>query len=187
MKTTIAKLRRTIRKTLAEALNSRGLDPRHLKELAEWVSINTEMGQEEDYDGTVASYMEACADDGDPVTQEFVEEHLDAVLQDDNNTIESSGGLIVDYAQEKSGDTNENGLSQRHLDDLVDWITEASEEGMEEDYDGTVASYMEACKDDGEVVEREFVEAHLDHILNTHGEIEDAGGMIIHGEYGSPV
>ncbi len=101
MKTTMAKLRRIVRKSLTETLNSRGLDPRHLEELAEWVSINTEAGQEEDYDGTVASYMEACADDGDPVTQEFVEDHLDAILANDNNTIESSGGLIIDYAQEQ--------------------------------------------------------------------------------------
>ena len=100
MKTTMPKLRQIIRKTLTEGLNSKGLDPRHLKELAEWVSINTGEGFEEDYDGTVASYMEACADDGDPVTKEFVEAHLDDILEN-HDTIEDAGGLIVDYAQEK--------------------------------------------------------------------------------------
>ena len=101
MKTTMSKLRRLVRKSLTEALNSRGLDPRHLDELAEWISINTEMGQAEDYDGTVKSYMDACKDDGEEVTQEFVEEHLDAILADDKNTIEDAGGEILDYEQEQ--------------------------------------------------------------------------------------
>ena len=70
MKTTIPKLRRIIRKTLTEA--TAGLDQRHLEELADWITTASEDGMEEDYDTTVASYMEACADDGDPVTQEFV-------------------------------------------------------------------------------------------------------------------
>ena len=99
MKTTMPKLRRMIRKTLTESLNANGLDPRHLEELAEWISINTEMGQEEDFDGTVASYMEACADDGDPVSQQFVEDHLNHILKT-HDTIEDAGGLITDYAQE---------------------------------------------------------------------------------------
>ena len=101
MKMTMPKLRRLVRKTLTETLNKDGLDPRHLEELAEWISINTEMGQEEDYDGTVASYMEACADDGDPVTQIDVENALDHILDNDRFTIEDSGGMITDYAQEQ--------------------------------------------------------------------------------------
>ena len=102
MRTTVPKLRRMIRRTISEAMNSRGLDSKHLEDLTDWITQATEDGMEEDYDTTVASYMEACADDGDPVTQEFVEEHLDAILADDNNSIEDSGGLIVNYDVEDS-------------------------------------------------------------------------------------
>lgn len=97
MKTTIPKLRRIVRKALTESLNSNGLDPRHLEELADWISQASEDGMEEDYDTTVASYMEACADEGDPVTQEFVERHLDDILEN-HDTIEDAGGLIIDYS-----------------------------------------------------------------------------------------
>ena len=96
MKTTIPKLRKMIRKTLAESLNSDGLDQKHLDDLADWITQASEDGMEEDYDTTVASYMEACADDGDPVTQEFVEAHLDNIL-DNHESIENLGGSIVDY------------------------------------------------------------------------------------------
>ena len=50
---------------------------------------------EESYDTTVASYMEACADDNDPVTQEFVEAHLDELL-DNHPSIEMQGDMVVD-------------------------------------------------------------------------------------------
>ena len=80
MKTTIPKLRRMIRKTLAEALNSDGLDPKHLKELAEWISINSEEGMEQGYEETIHSYIDACKDDGEAVSYEFVERHLDSIL-----------------------------------------------------------------------------------------------------------
>ena len=96
MKTTIPKLRKMIRKTMAESLNSDGLDQKHLDDLADWITQASEDGMEEDYDTTVASYMEACADDGDPVTQEFVEAHLDNIL-DNHESIENLGGSIVDY------------------------------------------------------------------------------------------
>ena len=39
--------------------------------------------------------MEACADDGDPVSQEFVEAHLDDILEN-HPSIEQQGGLVVD-------------------------------------------------------------------------------------------
>lgn len=97
MKTTMPKLRRIVRKALTESLNSNGLDPRHLEELADWISQASEDGMEEDYDTTVASYMEACVDEGDPVTQEFVERHLDDILEN-HDTIEDAGGLITDYS-----------------------------------------------------------------------------------------
>ena len=93
MKTTIPKLRRIIRKTLTEA--TAGLDQRHLEELADWITTASEDGMEEDYDTTVASYMEACADDGDPVTQEFVESHLNDILEN-HDSIDDIGGLICD-------------------------------------------------------------------------------------------
>lgn len=95
MKTTIPKLRRIIRKTLNESLNSDGLDQKHLDDLADWITQATEDGMEEDYDTTVASYMEACADDGDPVSQEFVEDHLEYLL-DNHDSIDRLGDLIVD-------------------------------------------------------------------------------------------
>ena len=95
MKTTIPKLRRIIRKTLSEGLNSKGLDPKHTRDLEDWISQASEDGMEESYEGTVASYMEACADDGDPVSQEFVEAHLDDILEN-HPSIEQQGGLVVD-------------------------------------------------------------------------------------------
>ena len=93
MKTTIPKLRRIIRKTLTESIG--GLDQRHLEDLADWITTASEDGMEEDYATTVASYMEACADDGDPVTQEFVEAHLDDILEN-HDSIDDVGGLICD-------------------------------------------------------------------------------------------
>ena len=95
MRITRQKLRRIIRKTLSESLNANGLDQRHLDDLADWISQASEDGMEEDYDTTVASYMEACADDGDPVTKEFVEDHLDDILEN-HDSIEDVGGLICD-------------------------------------------------------------------------------------------
>ena len=96
MKTTIPKLRRIIRTTLSEALNKNGLDQKHLDDLEDWISQASADGMEEDYDTTVASYMEACADDGDPVTQEFVEGHLDEILKN-HDSIEDAGGYITNY------------------------------------------------------------------------------------------
>ena len=61
MKITIPKLRRIIRKTLAEGLNSKGLHPKHTRDLEDWISQASEDGMEETYEGTVASYMEAYA------------------------------------------------------------------------------------------------------------------------------
>ena len=106
MKTTIPKLRRIIRKTLSESLNSNGLDQRHLDDLADWISQASEDGMEEDYDTTVASYMEACADDGDPVTQEFVEAHLEHIL-DNHESIDRLGDLIVDTDVQEDEDYDE--------------------------------------------------------------------------------
>ena len=94
MKTTIPKLRRIVRKTLKESLNANGMDPVHLSGLKDWITQATEDGMEEDYETTVASYMEACADEGDPVTQEFVEDHLEELLNNDGE-IEDYGGLII--------------------------------------------------------------------------------------------
>ena len=102
MRITRQKLRRILRKTLSESLNANGstyrrdgIDQRHLDDLAGWISQASEDGMEEDYDTTVASYMEACDDDGDPVTQEFVEAHLDEILEN-HDSIEDVGGLICD-------------------------------------------------------------------------------------------
>ena len=95
MKTTMPKLRRIIRKSLSESLDANGLNQKHLDDLADWITQASEDGMEEDYDTTVASYMEACADDGDPVTQEFVEDHLEHIL-DNHDSIDRLGDLIVD-------------------------------------------------------------------------------------------
>ena len=97
MKTTMPKLRRIIRKTLSESLDANGLDQKHLDDLADWITQASEDGMEEDYDTTVASYMEACADDGDPVSQEFVEDHLEHIL-DNHESIDRLGDLIVNTA-----------------------------------------------------------------------------------------
>ena len=53
---------------------------------------------------------------------------------------------------------------------------------MEEDYETTVASYMEACADEGDPVTQEFVEDHLEELLNNDGEIEDYGDLIINAD-----
>ena len=95
MKTTIPKLRRIIRKTLTESEYKDSIDERHLTDVADWITQASEDGMEEDYGTTVASYMEACADEGDPVTQEFVEDHLDEILEN-HDSIEEVGGLICD-------------------------------------------------------------------------------------------
>ena len=97
MKTTIPKLRRIVRKTLIESLNSNGLDPKHLEDLAEWISINSEAGMEEPYDAMIYSYIEACADSQPPeiVDYDFVAAHLDDILEN-HDSIEDIGGLITD-------------------------------------------------------------------------------------------
>ncbi len=95
MKITKQKLRRIIRRTLTESEYKDWIDQRHLDDLANWITQASEDGMEEDYDTTVASYMEACADDGDPVTQEFVEDHLDEILEN-HDSIDVIGGLICD-------------------------------------------------------------------------------------------
>ena len=94
MKTTIPKLRRIIRKTLSEGLNSKGLDPKHTADLKDWITQATEDGMEEDYDTTVDSYLEACMDEGDTITRDEVIEHLEDLLQNDGE-IEDYGDLIV--------------------------------------------------------------------------------------------
>lgn len=104
MRTTIPKLRRIIRKTLTEATG--GLDQEHLKDLANWISRATEDGEEADYDATVDSYMTACAEEGSPVTQEFVEEHLDNIL-DEHESIVDEGGLVLDLDYMDDEDSEE--------------------------------------------------------------------------------
>ena len=105
MKTTIPKLRRIVRKTLVESLNANGIDQKHLGDLKDWITQATEDGMEEDYDTTVASYMEACADDGDPVTQQFVEAHLEELLMNDGEIDDYGGDIInVDLYDEMEED-----------------------------------------------------------------------------------
>ena len=94
MKTTIPKLRRIIRKTLSEGLNSKGLDPKHTADLKDWITQATEDGMEESYDTTVDSYLEACMDEGDTITREEVVDHLEDLLQNDGE-IEDYGDLII--------------------------------------------------------------------------------------------
>ena len=50
---------------------------------------------------------------------------------------------------------------------------------MEESYDTTVDSYLEACMDEGDPITREEVVDHLDDLLQNDGEIEDYGDLII--------
>ena len=95
MKTTIPKLRRIVRKTLIESLNANGLNPKHLKELAEWIEINSDEGMEQGYEETIHSYIDACKDDGEAVSYEFVERHLDHII-DKHPSIVDEGGFVID-------------------------------------------------------------------------------------------
>ena len=106
MKTTIPKLRRIIRQTLAESLNANGLDQNHLDGLADWVSINSENGMEQNYDETIRTYIEACADDGEVVSYEFVERHLDHII-DKHPSIVDEGGFVLDLETRDDIDSEE--------------------------------------------------------------------------------
>ena len=106
MRTTVSKLRRIIRKTLSEGLNSKGLDPKHTADLKDWITQATEDGMEESFDTTVDSYLEACMDDGDTITREEVVEHLEDLLLNDGE-IEDYGDLIINadiYDDEENED-----------------------------------------------------------------------------------
>ena len=75
---------------------------------------------------------------------------------------------------------NADGLDPKHLEELAEWIAINSEDGMEQGYEETINSYIEAHKDDtGETVSYEFVERHLDNILDKHPSIVDEGGFVI--------
>ena len=97
MRTTIPKLRRIIRKTLTESMDARGLNQKHLDDLADWITQASEDGMEEDYETTIYSYIEACADSSPPeiVDYDFVSMHLDDILER-HDSIDDVGGLICD-------------------------------------------------------------------------------------------
>ena len=69
---------------------------------------------------------------------------------------------------------------QKHLKDLEDWIFQATEDEMEEDYDTTVASYLEACLDDGETIDENEVMAYLDELLENSDGVDLEGDLVIH-------
>ena len=68
----------------------------------------------------------------------------------------------------------------KHLEDLEDWIFQATEDGMEENYDTTVASYLEACLDDGETIDENEVMAYLDELLEKSDGVDLEGDLVIH-------
>ena len=76
---------------------------------------------------------------------------------------------------------NKDGLDPNHLEDLAEWIAINTEAGMEQGKEETINSYIEACADSRppEIVDYEFVAAHLDSIIDKHPSIVDEGGFVI--------
>ena len=94
MKTTIPKLRRTLRKVIKEMAYDSDRDQEHLAGLKDWITQATEDGMEEDYDTTRDSYYEACMDDGDTISVQQVEAYLDELLANDGD-IDEYGDMII--------------------------------------------------------------------------------------------
>ena len=93
MRTTISKLRRTLRKVIKESFDS-DRDQMHLKDLEAWIFQATEDGMEESYDRTIDSYLEACFDDGETIDRQNVEFYLEELLQN-NGGVDLEGELVI--------------------------------------------------------------------------------------------
>ena len=94
MKTTIPKLRRTVRRVIKEMAYDSDRDHKHLKDLEDWIFQATEDEMEEDYDTTVASYLEACLDDGETIDENEVMAYLDELLENSDG-VDLEGDLVI--------------------------------------------------------------------------------------------
>ena len=94
MRTTIPKLRRTVRRVIKEMAYDADRDQKHLKDLEDWIFQATEDEMEEDYDTTVASYLEACLDDGETIDENQVMAYLDELLENSDG-VDLEGDLVI--------------------------------------------------------------------------------------------
>ena len=94
MRTTIPKLRRTLRKVIKEMAYDSSRDQEHLKGLEDWIFQATEDGMEESYDRTIDSYLEACFDDGETIDREQVAAYLEELLQNSDG-VDMEGELVI--------------------------------------------------------------------------------------------
>ena len=111
MKTTLPKLRRTLRKVIKEMAFDSSRDQEHLKGLEDWIFNATEEGMEESYDTTIDSYLEACLDDGETIDRQKVEDYLEELLYPSDNTeavIEMDGDLVIHLNADRDDDDYED-------------------------------------------------------------------------------
>ena len=94
MRTTIPKLRRTVRRVIKEMAFDSDRDHKHLKDLEDWIFQATEDEMEEDYDTTVASYLEACLDDCETIDENEVMAYLDELLENSDG-VDLEGDLVI--------------------------------------------------------------------------------------------
>ena len=94
MKTTIPKLRRTLRKVIKEMAYDSSRDQEHLKGLEDWIFQATEDEMEESYDRTIDSYLEACLDDGETIDREQVAAYLEELLENSDG-VDMEGELVI--------------------------------------------------------------------------------------------
>ena len=94
MKTTIPKLRRTLRKVIKEVAYDSSRDQEHLQGLEDWIFQATEDEMEESYDRTIDSYLEACLDDGETIDREQVAAYLEELLENSDG-VDMEGELVI--------------------------------------------------------------------------------------------
>ena len=104
MRTTIPKLRRTVRRVIKEMAFDSSRDQEHLKGLEDWIFQATEDEMEESYDGTIDSYLEACLDDGETIDRAKVEEYLEELLENSDG-VDMEGDLVIhiDALEDREG------------------------------------------------------------------------------------
>lgn len=111
MKTTIPKLRRILREVIKESFDSQQ-DQEHLSGLEKWIFQSTEEGMEESYEDTIESYMDACEEDGNPISKEKAEDYLEELLYPSNPEVEAviemEGDLVVHLDAEREDEDYED-------------------------------------------------------------------------------
>ena len=94
MKTTIPKLRKTIRTVIKETyINNYGLSG--LEGLKDWIEILEDSGQSEEYLGTIESYVEAVNDDNTVPNTTFNQARKDLEQLLKTGEVIEDNGLVV--------------------------------------------------------------------------------------------